>query len=398
LMGCMKHKGAGFYTVISQVIKFDRKPPVRATLDATLLDPARIAIHIKEQPASGDDMHALAEWLIQTYLHEYRKTLQEEIAAQPAATTPSEPSTLRTERRPTAATTPSESSAFVLDRRRRVLDVGFDAGDVPMFVEADGKELVLRWPEDPLKSARLAGHRLNVLCATVSKNGRYVLSGGADGLRLWSVAPPAQIWFAEQLGGWTTCVACSFAGDLLLAGCMTALHLFASGGDSHMTFHRASCPVSGEPQCVALSADGTMAFAGGRDAKVWRWKTDEPTALELPAIHFGAVESIDCDQTGTTILSGGADGALIVCNHDGIDFEIQQTAAISQACLSPDGQYAVVGDHKSVGFWSLKHHSLLARWPCNGGVRAIACDYGRMQRVIFADDQAIYVRSSPVPS
>ena len=393
LMGCMKDNKGAFCTVISRTIDFDRGPPIGAALKPTLLDPACIDIHINEEPASVQEMHAVAIWLVRTYLGKYDKASTENTRVGPdrASLTSTSTATI-----PALTRTVGESSTTALDRRRRILAVGFDAENVAMFVEADGKDVVLRRPEDPDRTARLAGHRVNVLCATVSKDGRYVLSGGADALRLWTIDPPAQVWFAERLGGWVTCTACSFAGDILLAGCITSLQIFTFDGDSYVNPRRASRPVSGEVRCVALSADGKLAFAGGRDMKVRHWKVDAPGTIELPAGHLGSVESVDCNQSGTNVLSGGADGSLLFCKNEQMDFKMRQPPAISRVCLSPDGRHAVVGDKEGVSFWNLKHHSLLARWPSDGAVRAIAFDYSSMHRVIFADDQAIYIRSAPV--
>jgi WD40 repeat protein len=83
---------------------------------------------------------------------------------------------------------------------------------------------------------------------------------------------------------------------------------------------KASGPHQGPPvdvSALALSADGTLAVAGGADGSLWFWGVStRQLRVSIPA-HRGAVDAVAVSAPGKVIASSGRDGSVAFWFHDG---------------------------------------------------------------------------------
>lgn len=392
---------ATFCTVISQVILVDRSGGgVRASLNTDIINPTSIRILVGEQADDPLDMREVSEWLIAKSVCRSRSTQRSsarESRSDLAENTggPGMPS-------PVAYLPgrkgPVEVACIPLLEPRDILAVGFDHTAEPISIEANKHDVIIRWLENEARMTCLRGHGSRVLCAALSIDGRYLVTGGADAsVRIWRLDPPAELWASNNLGGWVTCVACSFAGEVMIAGCGDALHAFLFNSEISSEVGHIDRRVSWQVQCVTLSANGTTAFAGGTNKRLWRWNLSNGDLTAMPSSHIGSVLDVDCDQSGDRVISGGSDAYLIFSSRDSVLLDERQAVGISRVRLSPDGWHALVGYlNGEVGVWDLKHRYSLLRWNHSAELRALAFDQSSQNRVIAADKQMVRIQTLPL--
>lgn len=178
------------------------------------------------------------------------------------------------------------------------------------------------------------GHPGAVKAVDFSPNGRYILSGGAEGaIMLWDAATGARVRDFQRFPGTINAVAFSPDGQRILTASYGLVQIrlwdVASGALLGEYGHHLDGVDS-----IAFSADGSQILSGGEDGKVIIWdiasnklatffkgsKEDYifdyiPGADEGAKTaegHYGPVLSVTFSPDGRHVLSGGADGEVIL--------------------------------------------------------------------------------------
>jgi WD40 repeat protein len=180
-----------------------------------------------------------------------------------------------------------------------VIAVGF-GGDGRVMLTADARAVRL-WNVASGKLLRLLKPPERIASATLSPDGRWILTGGEDGTaRLWDAATGAQV----------------------------------GAGLGH----------GARVQAVAFAPDGRTAVTGSWDqtAKLWRLT---PGGAELVAMvkHPGRIFAVALCPRGETLLTGGDGGARLWDVATRQARELDTKAQVWAVCFSPDGKEALTG-------------------------------------------------------
>jgi WD40 repeat protein/uncharacterized caspase-like protein len=219
-----------------------------------------------------------------------------------------------------------------------------------------GEQALILWDAATGQLIRSFEHSGSVHSASFSPDGKYVLSGGEQGMKLWDAAT-GQLTRAFEAN--VSSVAFSPDGRQLLSDFGTTLRLWdASSGEAVRTFEGRS----GGLKAVALSPNGGLVLSGGDEVvRLWDAHTGQ---LIRTFDHGGLVQSVTFSPDGRHVLSGGfgrflsdmrsetcaclklwdvSTGSLVRA------FEDQSVDSVS---FSPDGAQILAGDRRAAKLWN----------------------------------------------
>jgi len=166
-------------------------------------------------------------------------------------------------------------------------------------------------------------HQENVVALTTSNDGRFALSGSADG---------TLAYFNIETGEVVT----------------------------RLTGH------DGSVFTADISPDGTRAISGARDGVVFVWDLATSTPVYQLVGHSSSVFSVEFSADGSTALSGSRDGSIILWDmSDGSEIRrlLGHSDAVWSVHILPDMQRAVSGSvDQSVILWNLQSGQELQRF------------------------------------
>lgn len=158
------------------------------------------------------------------------------------------------------------------------LSVSGGGGSAPLLTSASSDFTVKVWPlwVNPARElqAELTGHTKGVLCAKVSVDGRYVVSGGLDGsARLWDLLPCQDhdmciLVFSEHDGPVTAVDLCDARMWMVTCGMDSTVRVVDL--DTGLCL-RTLTGHSGPVNAVAIAWTGDFVVSAGRDATVKIW-------------------------------------------------------------------------------------------------------------------------------
>jgi predicted Zn finger-like uncharacterized protein len=248
----------------------------------------------------------------------------------------------------------------------------------------------------------LEGHLGAVTAVAAGADGRLALSGSADRtLKVWEVATGHCLRTLEGHGSVVTAVCLSADGRFVLSGSADAtLKLWdVDDGRCLRTFEGHDDVVT----AVALSADGRLALSGGADRTVRLWDVGGGRCLHAFAGHEGPVHAACLSGDGRLAVSGS--GQFLIRHDSERLFTSGQLRlwdvgggrclhafsghadAVTAACLSFDGRYALCGGGRSVfdprtgkssqsgqlDWWELPTGRRLAAWTAHDGAVTAVC-------------------------
>jgi RNA polymerase sigma factor (sigma-70 family) len=203
----------------------------------------------------------------------------------------------------------------------------------------------IREVEDPPK---------NVEGLAVSRDGKYVSTGGRDNLvRLWDATTGKVLHTLKGHEGEVTSVSFSSDGKTLASGSYDkTIRLWdvATGkGLRQCNGHEAWV------EAVSFSPDGKLLASAGRDWYIRLWDPD--TAKELRSIkgHLAPIASIAFSPDGKTLASGGLDNLIRL--WDVASLKERPVAKgmmgrIGSVAFLPDGKTVVSGSDEGVRVWN----------------------------------------------
>ena len=190
---------------------------------------------------------------------------------------------------------------------RRLLDEASASADAPWLCPTTP---ALTSPGGPLRQTLL--HPYEVSAVAVSPDGRHVVSGSGDTVRVWELASGRQV--GAPLTGHTEAV-------YAVAVTPDGRHVVSGGEDGVRVWSVASgrqlgAPLTGHSDsvsAVAVTPDGRRVVSGGGDGTVWVWELASGRQLGAPLTgHEGSVRTVAVSPDGRHAVSGGLDRTVRV--------------------------------------------------------------------------------------
>jgi WD40 repeat protein len=200
-------------------------------------------------------------------------------------------------------------------------------------------------------------HKQAVICQTVSRDGKILVTGGGDGrIAFWNletadtihtIEAHREVIFDVQFNrDETLLVSSSWDGTVRLWDTKTG----RSRG--RLDLENASA------YSVAFSNNGLYLFTAQLDESLRMWEPDTKKIVREFIGHTGIISSISVDLTGTRLLSAGWDGTIRLWDIS-TGLMVQKfsghTGAVYAAMFSPDGQHIYsAGADRVIRVWSVQ--------------------------------------------
>jgi WD40 repeat protein len=242
---------------------------------------------------------------------------------------------------------------------------------------------------------RFTGHKGWVSSVCSGRDGRSVLSGGADGtLKLWSALSGRCLRTLKGHGEWVTSVGLSADGRLALSG--SADHTLRLWQTDNGQCIRVLEGHRNWVLAVALCADGRLACSGGGDGAVKVWEIATGACLHTLDGHGGPVLAVCSSGDGCHLLSGSRDRTLIlweVATEQPLRTFTGHADRVLAAALSDDGRYALSGSgDRAVRLWDTSTGRCLRVFEGHqGSVTAVCFSAGGCYVLSGSEDRTIKI-------
>lgn len=230
-------------------------------------------------------------------------------------------------------------------------------GDLAAHLRSCGPTWLMRWiarSESLEPGMALSTHKGGVNAVVVVSDGRWAVSGGWDGLRIWNLdtGQSARMW--AQQGHRVNAVAVTPDGRRVISGGPEGLHIWnLDTGQSK----RLPVEHEGRVNAVAVSPDGRRVISGGTDRTVRVWDLEASHSVGKLAKHAGEVNAVAVIRDGQRAITGTSTGTLYFWNLS-INWHrpplTGHIGRVNAVAATPDGKWAVSGGQdKVIRVWNL---------------------------------------------
>lgn len=194
-----------------------------------------------------------------------------------------------------------------------------------------------------------------------SPDGRWLASGGPDGVRLFDLQTGDLVDTFEHT--WVKSVAFSPDGTTLASASWDVIRLFDIASQMEVI---SWSDTTWSLTSVAESPDGTTLVTGGGDNSVtlWNLATGQPTLLYTAA---DVVSDLAYSPDGTRLLIGVYDYTVVLLDAlisgEVLDTRTDAPVNIESVAFSPDGMLIAAGDwNGDIHVWSLENPDTVLEW------------------------------------
>jgi len=210
------------------------------------------------------------------------------------------------------------------------------------------------------------GHLGGINAVSVSKDGRYVVTGSNDGtVLLWDAVTFEEIKRFVAGGHEILSAAISPDGSQIIAGSYNVIHVWdvRTGNETHRI------KWAGHPQevkQVEFSPDGHSILSAGLRAQLWSLATEKEVANF--GLHKAEASSAEFSERGNHILTAEDDGSVVLWNRQTGD-ALRRFEGYAPVALSRDERYVVTtgitsGSNKEVRLWDVSSGKELRTFLC----------------------------------
>ncbi len=222
--------------------------------------------------------------------------------------------------------------------------------------------------------SRYQGHAEAVLTTTFSNDGRYALSGGADGtIRIWDNETHQfvrEIMLDESII--TTIAYHPTEQQFAVATTLNVAILFSLEGEEIRRFEGHTDVVTS----LAFSADGTQLITGSLDHTLRLWDVSSGDEIRVFEGHTGIVLDVGFSKDGNYAVSSSGDETIGTTNADVVDRTVRvwdvatgenlhilqlNSGFVRAVAISPDSRYVVAGS------WDSAQSGKLTVWDIQTG-------------------------------
>jgi WD40 repeat protein len=214
------------------------------------------------------------------------------------------------------------------------------------------------------------GHTRSALCAAISRDGKFIVSSGADDdLRLWEVATAKQLKTFKGHNSAVWSVAFTSDGKSILSGGEdNSVRLWDVDSEKQVRQFDGHTDIVNR---VAVSSDGKYGVSAGDDKVVIIW--DLATGKEYKKLdgHSKAVWGAAFTKDGMRLVSGGIDKIAIVWDlKSGVPLRKFEghTDAIATVAVAPNGKHAIsAGSDLVIRLWEMESGKEIRRMEGHTG-------------------------------
>lgn len=230
-----------------------------------------------------------------------------------------------------------------------------------------GEDCIRVWSLSSLnQEMELVGHTAAIKAVGVSKNSKYIASGGEDRtVRLWNMITGEQEAIFYGHNSTVGCVSISDNGIFLASGGGVNDAKIRIWNIEHKTQDAILEGHKDKVMCLAICRQDKyiVSGAGLEDRTIRIWNIAQKTCEAILTGHKSAIYSLAVSLDGSFIISGSgySENAIRVWDFDEKRLKNVlkgHTGAILSVSISPDGKYCVSGSYdRSVKVWNLSTSS-----------------------------------------
>ena len=209
--------------------------------------------------------------------------------------------------------------------------------------------------------ATLKGHQSEILSCCFSPNGKLIVSGGSDGtLRLWEMTPFKELTVLEGSFGPVYC--CAFSptdGKYIVSGSSDGiLRLWETATGKEMTTLKGHQREGfyGEVLSCAFSPNGVLVISGSLDDTLIVWDVATGKETQVLEGHTGWINTCSFSPDGTLIISGSADETIKLWDVTRVEETLTNKgheSGVVDCAFSPDGKIICsVGLAGAIKLWN----------------------------------------------
>jgi WD40 repeat protein len=287
----------------------------------------------------------------------------------------------------------------------RVNDIAFD-GEHRLLTAAESGAVRL-WDAAAIKPIFIdtLNDSRETLVGRYSPDGTKFAAGGKDGVAtLYRVGEDGSLQRVCNVkhDNWVTSIAFSPDGGHVVSGDGSENGVKLWGTDNCQMVGRPIPAESADFRTVAFSPTGDRIAWSAKAGTIWLMflKSDSPP-IKLPTLHTNDVEEIDFNDTGTLLVSGGADGKVLLWNAaDGsLDRQLRDGGSgIFTTRFGAGGRLVAAGGvSDEIQVWDLtrpKDQELIEVLPALGGSNRLAFDKDGTTLAVGSDARYISMWST----
>ncbi|WP_239469801.1 WD40 repeat domain-containing protein [Archangium violaceum] len=258
----------------------------------------------------------------------------------------------------------------------------------------DGSLHVWSRPRTPAEVI-LRGHQVWVEALAFSED-QALVSGGEDGLRLWSL-PEGNALEPRSLGTGISSLAVSPDRKLIAAGGLDGTVRVLEAGSGRQLL--ALSGVTGSVRALAIAPDGKSLAAGG-DRDILLWSLPSGSVLGQLTGHTGKIWSLAFEPAGNRLASGGADNTVRLwdLNRRQQILQLDTGGLVRAVAFTPsDNRLVTAGINQPIRIWDAMDGRLVKALD-EGAVGALSIGMSQDGRFMASGGMDLLVKVWSLPS